>query len=81
MLEFWHGALVVQGVRDYSLADARYDLQLAALRCLTAVLQLYRFSLDPEITVRAAVLNGEAIKRYAGVIEELRAWEALPTVA
>ena len=81
LLEFWHGALVVQGVRDYSLADARYDLQLAALRCLTAVLQLYRFSLDPEITVRAAVLNGEAIQRYAGVMEELRAWEALPTVA
>lgn len=78
LLEFWHGALVAHGVRDYSLADARYDLQLAALRCLTAVLQLYRFSLDPEITVRAAVLNGEAIQRYPGVMEELGAWEALP---
>jgi aminoglycoside phosphotransferase (APT) family kinase protein len=78
LLELWHGELLTQGVRGYTLADARHDLQLAALRCLTAVLQLYRFSLDPQITVRAAVLNGEAIQRYAGMMEELRAWEALP---
>lgn len=81
LLEIWHGELVAQGVRDYSLADARHDLQLAGLRCLTAVLQLYRFAQDPEITVRSAVLNGEAIQRYAGVMEELRAWEALPAGA
>lgn len=78
LLELWHGELLAHGVRGYSLADARHDLQLAALRCLTAVLQLYRFCQDPQITVRAAVLNGEAIQRYAGVMEELRAWEALP---
>lgn len=78
LLEVWHRELVAQGVRDYALADARHDLQLAGLRCLTAVLQLYRFAQDPEISVRSAVLNGETIQRFAAVMEELRAWEALP---
>jgi hypothetical protein len=49
LLEFWHGALVAQGVCDYSLAHARHDLQLAALRCLTTVLQLYCFFQDPAL--------------------------------
>lgn len=46
-----------------------------------AVPQLYRFAQDPEISVRSAVLNGETIQRFAAVMEELRAWEALPQQA
>jgi len=58
LLEFWHGALVAQGVCDYSLADARHDLQLAALRCLTTVLQLYCFFQDPALGRRHAGTAG-----------------------
>ena len=63
---------------DQALDERPWTLVHGDLRCLTSVLQLYRLSQEPESTVRAAVLNGEAIQRFAGVIEELRAWEALP---
>jgi len=74
----WHSELVGQGVRDYSLADARLDQQLAALRCLTTSIVLSGFLKDPNVTVRAALFMDQAIQRHADLIQELNAWEALP---
>jgi hypothetical protein len=36
LLLAWHQELLNRGVRDYPLSQARRDLQLAALRCITA---------------------------------------------
>lgn len=78
LLALWHGELRRGGVRDYDLAEARRDLQLAALRCLNVSMKVYEFLQDPAITVRAALLDVAEIERHTAAALELRAWEALP---
>ena len=78
LLQLWHRTLLVQGVRDYPLADARRDLQLAALRCLTTSIAMYRFLLDPDVSVRTALFVDQAIQRHSALVLELQAWQALP---
>lgn len=78
LLYLWHGELVAQGVSHYSVADARKDLQLAALRCLPVALRLFATLDEPSTTVRGALFRDEAIERHCSVVDELRAWEALP---
>jgi aminoglycoside/choline kinase family phosphotransferase len=78
LLYLWHGDLQANGVADYSLSEARRDLQLGALRCLAVALRLYATLYDPDTTVRGALFRDEAILRHCAVVDELRAWEALP---
>lgn len=78
LLELWHGGLLHHGVRDYSLAEARRDLQLAALRCLTTSIAMYRFLQDPAVSVRTALFVDQAIQRHCSFVQELEAWQALP---
>ncbi len=78
LLTIWHDALLIHGVRDYPLADARHDLQLAALRCLTTSIAMVRFLLDPAVSVRTALFVDQAIQRHSALVQELEAWQALP---
>ena len=78
LLALWHGALVSRGVRDYPLAEARRDQQLAALRCITAGIAMHSFSRGEETPVRAALFMDDAIQRHAAYAAEVAAWEALP---
>ena len=57
----WHGALLAHGVHVYPLIDARGALQLAALSCLTTAIAMYKFLLDPEVSVRTALFADQAI--------------------
>lgn len=78
LLYLWHGELLAHGVREYSLAEARHDFQLATLRCTTAAVKLHWMLNDPETTVRSALFIDEAIQRHCAALLELQAWEALP---
>ena len=78
LLSTWHGALLERGVRDYPMAEARRDLQLAALRCLTTAIAIFKFALDPSVSVRTALFVDQAIQRHSALILELEAWQALP---
>jgi hypothetical protein len=78
LLGAWHGALVQGGVRDYSLADANRDLQLAALRCMTTGIAMHGFSMLPDTPVRVALFMDDAIQRHAAYAVEIEAWQALP---
>jgi hypothetical protein len=78
LLEAWHRQLLAGGVRDYSLAEARRDLQLATLRCMTAGLGMHGFMGFPDTSVRTALFMAQAIQLHAGLAMELQAWEALP---
>jgi len=78
LLQAWHGTLLRRGVRDYPLAEARRDLQLAALRCMTAAIVMHSFSFNPDTPVRAALFMDDAIQRHAAYAFEIKAWEALP---
>ena len=81
LLLAWHRALVQRGVRDYPLSEARHDLQLAALRCITAGLAMHGFSPNPEMPIRAALFMDDAILRHAACAQEFEAWQALPDPA
>jgi hypothetical protein len=78
LLLAWHRELVDRGVRDYPLSEARYDLQLASLRCITAGLAMHGFSRGPETPVRVALFMDDAIQRHAAYALEIEAWQALP---
>ena len=78
LLQVWHGGLEKGGVRNYSLADARRDLQLAALRCMTTGLAMHGFSMAPDTPVRVALFMDDAIQRHAAYAVEIEAWQALP---
>ena len=78
LLLTWHRQLVQRGVRDYPLSEARHDLQLAALRCITAGLAMHGFSSNPEMPIRAALFMDDAIQRHAAYALEIEAWRALP---
>jgi hypothetical protein len=78
LLLAWHRALLHRGVRDYTLADARRDQQLAALRCLTAGIAIHAFSKGDQTPVRIALYMDDAIQRHAAYAAEVAAWEALP---
>ena len=78
LLQAWHGTLLRHGVRDYPLSEARRDLQLAALRCMTAGIVMHSFSFNPDTPVRAALFMDDAIQRHAAYAFEIKAWEALP---
>lgn len=78
LLYLWHGELLAHGVTDYPLAEARRDLQLAALRCLAAAIRLYATLHHPSTTVRSALFKDEAIERHCAAVLELQAWQALP---
>ncbi len=81
LLLAWHRELVQRGVRDYPLSEARHDLQLAALRCITAGLAMHGFSSNPEMPIRAALFMDDAIQRHAAYALEIEAWQALPDPA
>jgi hypothetical protein len=78
LLLAWHQELVARGVRDYPLQEARRDLQLAALRCITAGGAMHGFSRGPDTPIRAALFMDDAIQRHAAYAVEIEAWEALP---
>lgn len=78
LLQAWHGLLLKHGVKDYPLQEARRDLQLAALRCMTAGIVMHGFLLNPVTPVRAALFMDDAIQRHAAYAVEISAWEALP---
>ena len=75
----WHQSLKAHGVKDYSFSDAWADVQLAALRCLSSVLFLHNWQLDPNITSRAMLLDDEWIERCCALVVELDALELLKT--
>lgn len=81
LLEAWHRELLERGVRDYPLSEARRDLQLASLRCITAGIAMHAFSAGPETPVRVALFMDDAIQRHAAYAHEIEAWEALPDPA
>lgn len=81
LLHAWHRALLLGGVSDYPLAEARRDLQLAALRCITAGIAMHSFSMAPETPVRVALFMDDAIQRHAAYAAEIEAWQALPDPA
>jgi hypothetical protein len=81
LLQAWHQVLLNRGVRDYSLAEARRDQQLAALRCITAGITMHSFSKGDATPVRAALFMDDAIQRHAAYAAEVAAWEALPDPA
>lgn len=78
LLQAWHQQLLARGVRDYPLSEARRDLQLAALRCMTAGLCMHGFMAFPDTTIRTALFMTQAIQHHAGLAMELEAWQALP---
>ena len=79
LLLAWHQALINNGVRDYPLEEARRDLQLAALRCLTTGVTMHSFSAGPlPPPTRAALFMDDAIQRHAAYAVEIEAWQALP---
>ena len=78
LLVTWHDELVSQGVRDYPLADARRDLQLASLRALTTSITVSNFDQKLDINIRSSLLWDQAIQRHGAFVEELEAWQALP---
>jgi len=78
LLLAWHQELLKRGVRDYPLSEARYDLQLAALRAITAGLAMHSFFDNPETPIRAALFMDDAIQRHAAYALEIEAWAALP---
>ena len=78
LLQAWHQVLLNRGVRDYPLAEARRDQQLAALRCITAGIAMHSFSKGDATPVRAALFMDDAIQRHAAYAVEVAAWEALP---
>lgn len=80
LLKRWHQGLVRHGVRDYSVEQAWSDLQLASLRCLSAVLLLHHWQLNPNVDAQVLLLEDEEIERYCALVVELRALEALPVV-
>ena len=80
LCKLWHQSLKTHGVKDYTLAEAWADVQLAALRCLSSVLLLHNWQLDPNISSRAILLNDEWIERSCSLILELEALEALPSL-
>ena len=73
----WHQSLTTHGVKDYTLSDAWADVQLASLRCLSSVLLLHNWQLDPNIGSRAILLNDEWIERCCALVVELDALELL----
>ena len=77
----WHQSLMSHGVKDYTLGDAWADVQLAALRCLSSVLLLHNWQLDPNISSRAILLNDEWIERSCSLVVELEALEVLSSLA
>ena len=76
----WHQSLTTHGVKDYTLSDAWADVQLAALRCLSSVLLLHNWQLDPNIGSRAILLNDEWIERCCALVLELEAIEVLESL-
>ncbi|MEB3199455.1 MAG: phosphotransferase [Synechococcaceae cyanobacterium] len=78
LLEAWHRTLLEHGVSDYSLAEARRDLQLASLRCITTGVAMHSFSSGPDTPVRVALFMDDAIQRHAAYALEIEAWQALP---
>ncbi|MCP9805495.1 phosphotransferase [Cyanobium sp. T1B-Tous] len=78
LLLAWHQELVNRGVRDYPLSEARYDMQLSALRCITAGVAMHGFSRGPDTPIRAALFMDDAIQRHAAYALEIDAWAALP---
>lgn len=77
----WHQSLMSHGVKDYALADAWADIQLASMRCLSSALLLHNWQLDPNISSRAILLNDEWIERSCSFVVELEAFEALSFLA
>lgn len=78
LLQAWHASLLEGGVRDYPLEEARRDLQLSALRAMTACETMHSFDRGAATPVRAALFMDDAIQRHAAYAQELRAWQALP---
>ena len=78
LLVTWHDELVSKGVGDYSLTDARRDLQLAALRALTTAVVVSSFDKKLDVNIRSSLLWDQAIQRHGAFVEELEAWQALP---
>lgn len=77
----WHQSLKSHGVKDYSLEDAWADFQLVSLRCLSSVLILHNWQLDPNINSRAILLNDEWIERSCSLVVEIEALEAMKSIA
>jgi Ser/Thr protein kinase RdoA (MazF antagonist) len=77
LLYLWHGELVANGVRNYSISDAKQDFQLASLRCLAAALRLYSTLHHESTSVRGALFRTESIERYFDLAERIEAWTAL----
>jgi hypothetical protein len=78
LCDHWHQALQRRGVSRYTSQEAWADLQLATLRCLTSVLLLHHWQLDPTVSARVMLLQDESIERFCGMAVEVRALEALP---
>jgi len=76
----WHQSLAKHGVTNYSPEDAWLDFQLASLRCLSSVLHLHNWQLDPNINSRSILLNDEWIERSCSLVVELDALEILPSL-
>ena len=76
----WHRSLVKYGVSDYALENAWEDFQLASLRCLSSVLLLHNWQLDPSISSRSILLNDEWIERSSSLVVELDVLEMLPSL-
>ena len=76
----WHQGLIRRGVKDFTLSDAWADVQLAAMRCLSSVLLLHNWQMDPNIGSRAMLLNDEWIERSCALVLELNAIEALKSL-
>lgn len=76
----WHQSLNRHGVKDYSLSDAWADVQLAALRCLSSVLFLHNWQMDPNISSRAMLLDDEWIERCCALVVEVNALERLDSL-
>lgn len=78
-----HEELVQGGMRDDPLSEVPLDLQLAALRCITAGLVMHGISSNPEMPIRAALFMDDAIQRHARYALEIKACQAqaLPDLA
>ena len=76
----WHQSLQTHGVTNYSVSDAWADLQLAALRCLSSVLFLHNWQMDPNISSRAMLLDDEWIERCCALVVEVNALERLDSL-
>lgn len=77
LLYLWHGELVANGVRNYSISDTKQDFQLASLRCLAATIRMYSTLHHESTTVRGALFRDESIERYFDLAECIEAWSAL----